>query len=142
MLSAATIPPIRLLITDRQPASQEALIGLFRKLGSFEFVGIVPPEEAIRQAALRRVNVVLLDVLKPHDSSVRLCQGLCALSPRPTVIALTTFANLVEEQALRAAGAADYLLKEVRLEKLVHAIHQIHSREQSTSDRSSSLRQP
>jgi DNA-binding NarL/FixJ family response regulator len=128
MLPLAALPPLRLLIADREVASGEALAGTLRKVQHFEFVGIVPPERALQQAALRRVNIVLLDVLKPHDASAALCQGLCALAPRPIVIALTTFGDAEEERALRRAGANEYLLKEVASQKLAETIHQIFTR--------------
>ena len=96
---------MRLLITERQQSSRDALMSLLRTADGFEFIGAVPPEMAIQQAVIQRANVVLLDVLKPHTASAALCQALCALSPRPIVIALTSFAEPEEEQALRAAGA-------------------------------------
>ena len=135
MPPAAPLPPMRLLITDREPASRDALMGLLRNVSGFEFIGAVPPGEAIRQAALRRVNVVLLDVFKPHADSARLCRDLCALPSPPTVIALTTFADPAEELDLRRAGASGYLLKEVNLGRLVRAIRLILGRERSTPDR-------
>lgn len=138
----SNLPPIRLLITDRDPASREALLGLLRAAPGFEFIGIVPPEDALRQAAIRRVNVVLLDIIKPHEASVQTCRSLGALSPAPIVIALTTIADPDEEKALLKAGAVGYLLKEVHLEKLIHAIHQIIARERSILDHSLSARQP
>lgn len=142
MSLTSTLPPIRLLITDRDPASREALLGLLRAAPGFEFIGIAPPEDAIRQAAIRRVNVVLLDIIKPHEASVQACRSLRALSPAPIVIAFTTLADLAEEKALLTAGAAGYLLKEVRLEQLIHAIRQIVARERSILDRSLCARQP
>ena len=141
MSLTSTLPPIRLLITDREPASREVLLSLFRAAPGFDSIKVVSPEEAIPQAALDRVHVVLLDVVRPHEISVKVCQGLRALSPSPIVIALATFADPKEEEALRDAGAAGYLLKEVHLEKLVDAIHQIVAHERAALDRSSSSRQ-
>jgi DNA-binding NarL/FixJ family response regulator len=131
-----------LLITDREPAPREAILGLLPAAPGFDFIGVVSPEEAIRQATIDRANVVLLDVIKPYDMSVKLCQSLCALSPAPIVIAFTTLADPAEEKALLNAGAAGYLLKEVRLEKLIHAIRQIVAHERSTLDRLPSTRKP
>ncbi len=125
MLPTPALPTIRLLITDRQPASREALVGLLRTAQDFEIVGTASPDQAIHQAADLRAEAVLLDVVKPHHNSVKVCQELCALSPQPIVIAMTTFADPDEEQDLRHAGAAGYLLKEVHPEKLVHAIRLI-----------------
>ena len=134
MLPSAAIPSIRLLIADRQAATRDALMGLLRGKAGVEFIGAVSPEHAVWQAALRQVNLVLLDVIKPHAASARLCQELCTLSPRPAVIALTTFADLDEEQALREAGAAGYLLKKVHPEKLMNAIRLIVARERPAPD--------
>ena len=133
MQPAAITPPMRLLITERQQSSSDALMSLLRTTDGFEFIGAVSPEMAIQQAVIQRANVVLLDVLKPHTSSAALCQALCALSPRPIVIALTSFAEPEEEQALRAAGADGYVLKEVSLGKLLDTVTLIFARNHAGS---------
>lgn len=130
MSLTSVLSPIRLLVTDREPSSREALSALLRASPGIDLIGVVPTEEAIRQALIRHVNVVLLDIDKPYEKSVKVCRGLRALSPAPIVIALTTIADPDEEQALIEAGAAGYLLKEVHLEKLTKAIHQIVAGEQ------------
>ncbi len=132
MQPAAITPPMRLLITERQQASRDALMSLLRTANSFEFIEAVPPERAVQQAAIWRANLVLLDVLKPHAASVALCQALCALSPRPIVIALTSFGEPEEEQALRAAGVDGYLLKEVSLKKLIDTVTLIFARKHAS----------
>lgn len=136
MSPTVRLPPIRLLITDRDLASREGLASLLRTAQGFEIVGAVAPEAAGVQAAALRADAVLLDVVKPHHNGVKVCQELCALSPRPIVIALTTFADPDEEQDLRHAGAAGYLLKEVHPGKLIHTISLIFARERSTPNRS------
>ena len=142
MLPSATPFSIRLLIVERNPATRDALISLLKPVPGIEFIGAVPPESAVRQAVLRRVNVVLLDVLKPHASSARLCQELCALTPRPAVMAMTTFANLNEERDLRCSGAVGYWLKEVHLEKLVYAIRHIWTQNVSLPAQSTNPESP
>ncbi len=139
MLAATEPRTIRLLVTDRDPALREGLAGLLRRVQGLEVVGVVAPEGARSQAAAAQVDAVLLDVTKPHENSVRVCRELSALSPRPTVIALTMFADPAEERALRDAGAAAYLLKEVHLERLIHAIRQVFVRERPAPDRSPSV---
>ena len=133
MQPAAITPPMRLLITERQQSSRDALMSLLRTTDGFEFIGAVPPEMAIQQAVIQRATVVLLDVLKPHTASAALCQALCALSPRPIVIALTSFGEPEEEQALRAAGADSYLLKEVSFKKLIDTVTLIFVRHHAGS---------
>ncbi len=95
---------VRLLVVDRQPTLGKALASLLHITQGFEVVGILSPEEAIQQAATLRANVGLLDVVKPYATSERVYQALCALSPCPFVIALTTFADPDEEQAPRRGG--------------------------------------
>ena len=72
------------------------LAGLLRRAQGFEIVAAVAPEVARREAALMQVDAVLLDVTKPHQSSVQVCRELCALSPRPAVIG-TAFPAAPEE---------------------------------------------
>jgi DNA-binding NarL/FixJ family response regulator len=138
MLAAAEPPTIRLLVTARDPALRDGLAALLRRAPGLEIMAVVTPDAARSQAAATRVDAVVLDVAKPHADSVRVCRDLCALVPRPTVIALTTYADPEEERALRDAGAAAYLLKEVHLERLIHAVRQVIARERQSPGRSPS----
>ncbi|HLS45554.1 MAG TPA: response regulator transcription factor [Ornithinicoccus sp.] len=80
--------------------------------------------EAVEAVRELRPDVVLMDIRMPRLDGVEATRRIVALTPPvPKVLVLTTF-DLDEYvyQAVRA-GASGFLLKDVRPEDLVHAVH-------------------
>jgi DNA-binding NarL/FixJ family response regulator len=80
--------------------------------------------EAVEAVRELRPDVVLMDIRMPRLDGVEATRRIAALTPPvPKVLVLTTF-DLDEYvyQAVRA-GASGFLLKDVRPEDLVHAVH-------------------
>ena len=79
-------------------------------------------DEALRMIRLERPDVVLLDVRMPKRTAIEVLRELRASNALPPTILLTTFDDdeaLLEGKKARARG---YLLKDVSLEQLTHAI--------------------
>ncbi|WP_156758507.1 response regulator [Actinokineospora pegani] len=81
--------------------------------------------EALARAGSARPDVAVVDVRLPDGDGVSLCRSLRALTPAPQCLVLTAFDD---EQALVEAimaGAAGYLLKQVRGQDLVNAVREV-----------------
>ncbi len=115
---------IRILLVDDQALFREGLRILLSSQPDFEVVAEASNgEEALRQAAIFRPEVVLMDLRMPVLDGVAATRRLHELYPASRVIALTTFDE--DEyifEGLRA-GAYGYLLKDVPSQKLFEAIY-------------------
>lgn len=115
---------IKILLVDDQALFREGLRILLSSQPDFDVVAeAANGEEALRQAAVHRPDVVLMDLRMPVLDGVAATRRLHELYPACRVIALTTFDE--DEyifEGLRA-GAFGYLLKDVPSQKLFEAIH-------------------
>lgn len=116
--------PIRILLVDDQALFREGLRILLSSQPDFDVVAeAANGEEALRQAAIHRPDVVLMDLRMPVLDGVSATRRLHELYPLSRVIALTTFDD--DEyifEGLRA-GAFGYLLKDVPSQKLFEAVY-------------------
>jgi len=114
---------LRLLLVDDQVLFREGLRLLLATRPELEVVGEAGDgEEALREVARLRPDVVLMDLRMPLLDGVAATRRLRALQPECRVIALTTFDD--DEYVFDAlrAGAVGYLLKDVSSPKLFEAI--------------------
>ncbi|MEO5830203.1 MAG: LytTR family DNA-binding domain-containing protein [Rhodanobacter sp.] len=110
----------RVLIVDDEPLARARLAALLGECAEFEIVGSAADGEAALAAISElQPDVLLLDINMPGIDGVSLAQRLAGRT-RPQVIFCTAY----EAHALKAfeLGAADYLLKPVRLERLREAL--------------------
>lgn len=110
----------RVLIVDDEPLARARLAVLLGECADIEIVGNASDGEAALAAISEtQPDVLLLDINMPGIDGVSLAQRLVGRT-RPQVIFCTAY----EAHALKAfeLGAADYLLKPVRLERLREAL--------------------
>jgi DNA-binding NarL/FixJ family response regulator len=115
---------IRILIVDDQTLFRAGLKTLLTTQPNFEVVGEAENgEEALRQTALLKPQVVLMDLRMPVLDGVSATRRIHENFPESRVIILTTFED--DELAFEGlrAGAIGYLLKDVSYDKLFEAIH-------------------
>ncbi len=117
---------IRVAVIDDQTLVRQGIISL---------LSLAPDIEVVAQAAngadivalvnQHQVELVLMDIQMPQVDGIAALQLLAAAGSTVPVIILTTFDD--HERVLQAmqAGARGYLLKDVALEVLVDAIHQV-----------------
>ncbi|OHC39846.1 MAG: DNA-binding response regulator [Rhodanobacter sp. RIFOXYA1_FULL_67_6] len=117
---------MRVLIVDDEPLARARMAALLGECAGVEVVGNVGDGEAAL-AALGELqpDALLLDINMPGIDGVALAQRLAGRA-RPQVIFCTAY----EAHALEAfeLGAADYLLKPVRLERLREALQRAQRR--------------
>jgi DNA-binding NarL/FixJ family response regulator len=113
----------RVLLVDDQTLFREGLRTLLSSQPDLEVAGEAGDgEEALREAARLRPDVVLMDLRMPLLDGVAATRRLRAAQPGCRVIALTTFDD--DEYVFEAlrAGAVGYLLKDVSSPRLFEAI--------------------
>jgi NarL family two-component system response regulator LiaR len=114
---------IGVLIADDHPFVRHGLRTFLETLDDVEVVGeAANGAEAVEQAAKLVPDVVLMDLVMPELDGVEATRRIRAESPTTKVIVLTSFD--ADEQVFPAikAGAAGYLLKDVRPAELAEAI--------------------
>ena len=118
--------PYRLLVVDDHEVVRQGLVALLDRRPNFQVVaeaGTV--EEALAQARLHQPEIVVMDVRLPDGSGVEACREIRAELPDTRVVMLTSFPD--DEAVLSAivAGAAGYLLKQIRARDLVSALEAV-----------------
>src|SRR5436190_31714 len=118
--------PLRLLIVDDHEVVRQGLVALLDRRPNFQVVaeaGTV--EESLEQARRYKPDIVVMDVRLPDGSGVEACREIRAELPDTRVVMLTSFPD--DEAVLSAivAGAAGYLLKQIRARDLVAALEAV-----------------
>lgn len=118
--------PLRLLVVDDHEVVRQGLVALLGRREGFQVVAEASTvAEAIAEARRHRPDIVILDVRLPDGSGVEACRDIRAELPETRVIMLTSYPD--EEAVLSAivAGAAGYLLKQIRARDLVAALEAV-----------------
>ena len=117
---------LRLLVVDDHEVVRQGLVALLGRRDGFQVVaeaGTVA--DAIAQAMKHRPDIIVMDVRLPDGSGIEACREIRAELPDTRVVMLTSFPD--EEAVLSAivAGAAGYLLKQIRARDLVAALEAV-----------------
>lgn len=123
---ASASPTLRLLVVDDHEVVRQGLVALLDRRDGFQVVaeaGTVA--EAIDAARRFQPDIVIMDVRLPDGSGVEACREIRAEMPGTRVVMLTSYPD--EEAVLSAivAGAAGYLLKQIRARDLVSALETV-----------------
>ena len=117
---------LRLLIVDDHEIVRQGLVALLGRREGFEVVAEAGSvAEAVDQARKFQPDVVVMDVRLPDGSGIEACREIRAELPNTRVLMLTSYPD--EEAVLSAivAGAAGYLLKQIRARDLVAALEAV-----------------
>ena len=114
---------IRVLIADDQELVRTGFRVILETEGDIEVVAEAENgHEAIRQAALVKPEVVLMDIRMPVLDGLAATEQILRQPDPPTIVVLTTFdQNEYIYRALRA-GAAGFLLKDAPSSRLIAAV--------------------
>jgi DNA-binding NarL/FixJ family response regulator len=82
-------------------------------------------DEAHRRIPVARPDVAVLDVRLPDGSGIEVCREIRSRTPEVACVMLTSFADDEAVYAAILAGAAGYLLKQVRGSDLVDGIRRV-----------------
>jgi two-component system, NarL family, response regulator LiaR len=114
---------ISVLIADDHPFVRHGLRTYLETLEDMDVAGeAADGAEAVELAGRLLPDVVLMDLVMPELDGIEATRRIKAASPATKVIALTSFDN--DERVFPAikAGAAGYLLKDVRPAELAEAV--------------------
>jgi DNA-binding NarL/FixJ family response regulator len=114
------------LLVDDQEMVREGLRLVLESEPDVEVVGEAADGEAgVREALLRKPDVVLMDIRMPGVDGLTATRRLVAAGSRSKVLVLTTFSlDEYVYEALRA-GASGFLLKDSPRAHLVHAVRSV-----------------
>jgi two-component system response regulator DevR len=117
---------LRIFICDDHELVRVGLRSLLEAEPGYDVVGEAgDAETAVQLASELHPDVVLMDVRLPGRSGIEACRDIRSAHPEIAVIILTAYAD---DEALFSsimAGAAGYVLKQVRGSDLVGAIRQV-----------------
>jgi two-component system, NarL family, response regulator DevR len=117
---------IRVFLLDDHEIVRDGVRALLEGVTGMEVVGEAgTAAEALARIPPTRPDVAILDVRLPDGSGVEVCRELRSAHPEVQCLMLTSFAD--DEALFEAivAGAAGYLLKQVRGTDIVDAIRRV-----------------
>jgi DNA-binding NarL/FixJ family response regulator len=118
--------PIRVFLLDDHEIVRRGLRELLETEDDLEVVGEAgTAEEAVGRIPATNPDVAVLDVRLPDGSGVEVCRDVRSARPELACIMLTSYAD--DEALFEAimAGAAGYVLKQVKGAELVDAIRRV-----------------
>jgi NarL family two-component system response regulator LiaR len=118
---------IRILLADDHAIVREGTRRVLEEEDDMEVVAEAGDgEEAVKQATRLKPDVVLMDIAMPRMNGIEATKQIKELVPATAVLILTVFDNDRYVFSLLEAGAAGYLLKNVRGSELVEAIRSVY----------------
>ena len=118
--------PTRIFLLDDHEVVRRGVRELLELEPDLEVVGEASTaEEALRRISPTRPDVAILDVRLPDGSGVEVCRDIRSRHPEVACLMLTSYAD--DEALFEAimAGAAGYVLKQVRGADLVDAVRRV-----------------
>lgn len=119
---------IKVFLLDDHEVVRRGLRELLESTGEMEVVGEAGlAEEALRRIPATQPDVAVLDVRLPDGDGIEVCRDLRSKDPSLQCLMLTSYSD--DEALFDAimAGAAGYVLKQIRGTELVDAIKKVAS---------------
>lgn len=121
---------IKVVIADDHVVVREGTRELLEREDDLKVVGEAGDgEEAVRQVTKLKPDVAIIDIAMPKLNGIEATKQIKALYPATAVLILTAYDNDQYIFALLEAGAAGYLLKNVRGQEVVEAVRAVHAGE-------------
>ena len=103
----------RVILVDDHAAYRKSLRAFLEEIGGVDVVAEAEDgASAIRLAGELRPDVVLMDIALPGPSGVEATRGIVASFPEIKIIALSMHGDRAFRDAMHAAGASGYVLKD------------------------------
>ena len=121
-----TVSPIRVYLLDDHEVVREGLRAMLEATGDIEVVGESgSADEATSRIPALRPHVAVLDGRLPDGSGIEVCRAVRAVDPEIKALILTSYDDDEALFAAIMAGAAGYVLKDIKGTDLVDAIHRV-----------------
>ena len=120
---------VRVFLLDDHEVVRRGLRELLEAEDDLEVVGEAgTAEEALRRIPATRPDVAVLDVRLPDGDGIEVCREIRSTHPEIACLMLTSFADDEALFSAIMAGAAGYVLKQVRGTDLVDGIRRVGAR--------------
>jgi two-component system response regulator DevR len=117
---------IRVFLLDDHEVVRRGLVALLESAGDIEVVGESgSAQEAARRIPSFRPDVAVLDARLPDGNGIDVCRDVRSADPSIKALILTSYQDDEALFSAIMAGAAGYLLKQVRGTDLVDAIRRV-----------------
>lgn len=114
---------IRVLLADDHPLVRSGLAALLESADGMTVVGqAADGEQAVRESARHRPDVVLMDLSMPVLDGVAATRVVLAADPTVRVVVLSSFSDRTRVREAIAAGASGYVLKDSSPTEVVAAV--------------------
>ncbi|MDP2919301.1 MAG: response regulator transcription factor [Dehalococcoidia bacterium] len=121
---------ISVFLAEDHAVVREGLAELIRRENDMTVVGEAGDgEETVRQVKLLKPDIVLMDIAMPGLNGIEATRQIKGSIPQTKILVLTAYDNPEFITAMIEAGAAGYLLKNVRGRELTSAIRSAHEGE-------------
>lgn len=121
---------IRVVIADDHKVVREGTRELLQKESDLQVVGEAGDgEEAVKLVTDLKPDVVIMDIAMPRLNGIEATKQIKAVLPRTAILILTGYEYDQYVFALLEAGAAGYLLKDVRGQEVIDAVRAVHAGE-------------
>ncbi len=116
--------PITIILVDDHEVVRNGVRAYLETLHDFQVVGeAASGEEAIGLVSDLIPDVVLMDLIMPGLDGVETIRRIKKISPRTQVVVLTSYHEDVHIFPALKAGAISYILKDMKMDKLVEALN-------------------
>lgn len=116
--------PMSILIVDDHEVVRKGIRAYLETLSEFQVVGeAISGEEAVLMVGELIPDIVLLDLIMPGMDGVEATRRIKQVSPRTQVVVLTSYHEDIHIFPALKAGAIAYILKDMKMEKLVEVLH-------------------
>jgi DNA-binding NarL/FixJ family response regulator len=124
--AASTAERKRILLVDDHPFMRAGLAGLIDRQPDMLVCGEAGnPQEAFRELAKSKPDLVLTDLTMPGRSGLEFIKDLLAAQPSLTILVISMHDEVVQAERALRAGARGYIMKEAGGENLLAAIRQV-----------------
>lgn len=121
-----TAAPIRVFLLDDHEVVRRGLTHLLTQEDDLQIVGESGSAvDAVARIPALRPDVAVLDARLPDGSGIEVCREIRSIDPSIAVIVLTSYDDDEALFAAIMAGAAGYVLKQVRGTDLVDAVRRV-----------------
>lgn len=121
---------IKVIIADDHKVVREGTRELLQKENDLEVVGEAGNgEEAVELVKKLKPDVAIMDIAMPVLNGIEATKQMKELYPRIAILILTAYEYDQYVFALLEAGAAGYLLKDVRGQEVIEAVRAVHAGE-------------
>jgi NarL family two-component system response regulator LiaR len=116
--------PITIILVDDHEVVRKGVSAYLDTLPEFRVVGEASSgEEAISLVSDLIPDVVLMDLIMPGMDGIETTRRIKKVSPRTQVVVLTSYHEDAHIFPALKAGAISYILKDMKMEKLVDTLH-------------------